>query len=128
MHIAEAAHAAGTTAKTLRFYEDIGLLPDVDRTPSGYRDYSPESIQRAAFIRRSRASGLSLEQTRGVLAIHDAGAKPCDEVREQLADQLRSIDARIAELQSLRHAVATQLAASASGPAECASEEICSYL
>lgn len=128
MRISEAAAAAGTTPKTLRFYEDVGLLPDVDRTPSGYRDYPPDAVQRAAFIRRSRAAGLSLDQARALLAVHDAGARPCGDVRRQLQDQLDALDARIAELESLRAAVADHLDAAASGPAGCDAGQICSYL
>jgi DNA-binding transcriptional MerR regulator len=128
MRISEAAAAAGTTAKTLRFYEDIGLLPGIGRTPSGYRDYPDEAVQRAAFIRRSRAAGLTLEQARALLAVHDAGTRPCSHVRDRLADQLHAVDARIAELQALRHTLANQLQAAETGPEGCDPGQVCSYL
>lgn len=128
MRISEAAVAAGTTTKTLRFYEDIGLLPGIGRTPSGYRDYPQEAVQRAAFIRRSRAAGLSLDQAGALLAVHDAGTRPCSHVREQLTDQLQAVDARIAELQALRNTLAVQLNAAASGPEGCDPTQVCSYL
>jgi DNA-binding transcriptional MerR regulator len=128
MRISEAAAAAGTTDKTLRFYEDIGLLPGIGRTPSGYRDYPDEAVQRAAFIRRSRTAGLTLEQARALLAVHDAGTRPCSHVRERLADQLQEIDARIAELQALRNTLTTQLQAAAAGPEGCDPGRVCSYL
>ena len=128
MRISEAAAAAGTTAKTLRFYEDIGLLPGIGRTPSGYRDYPDEAVRRAAFIRRSRAAGLSLEQAGALLAVHDAGTRPCSHVRDRLADQLEAVDARISELQALRNTLAAQLEAAASGPQACDPEQVCSYL
>ena len=128
MRISEAAAAAGTTDKTLRFYEDIGLLPGIGRTPAGYRDYPESAVRRAAFIRRSRAAGFSLEQAGALLAVHDAGARPCAHVRDRLAEQLDAIDARIAELQDLRSTLAEQFEASASGAQGCDSGEICSYL
>ncbi|WP_138413555.1 MerR family transcriptional regulator [Sinomonas gamaensis] len=128
MRISEAAAAAGTTAKTLRFYEEIGLLPGIGRTPSGYRDYPDEIVQRAAFIRRSRAAGLSLEQAAALLAVHDAGTRPCSHVRDRLVDQLEAVDARISELQALRNSLAAQLEAAASGPEGCDPGEVCSYL
>jgi DNA-binding transcriptional MerR regulator len=128
MRISEAAAAAGTTAKTLRFYEDIGLLPGIVRTPSGYRDYPDEAVQRAAFIRRSRAAGLTLEQTRGLLTVNDAGTRPCTHVRDRLADQLQAVDARIAELQTLRHTLTEQLQAAAAGAEGCDPARVCSYL
>lgn len=92
MRNSEAAAAAGTTAKTLRFYEDIRLLPSIGRSPAGYRGYPQEAFQRAAFIRRSRAAGLSLEQARSLLAAHDSGASPCTNVRDRLADRLEALD------------------------------------
>ena len=58
MRIGELADAAGTTAKTLRFYEDQGLLPPAGRTPSGYRNYTAETIARIDFIHRGQAAGL----------------------------------------------------------------------
>ncbi|MGT2464281.1 MerR family transcriptional regulator [Sinomonas atrocyanea] len=128
MRISEAAAAAGTTAKTLRFYEDIGLLAGIGRTSSGYRDYPDEAIQRAAFIRRSRTAGLSLEQARALLAVHDAGTRPCSHVRDRLADQLQAVDARIAELQALRNTLADQLQAAQTGPEGCDPGLVCSYL
>ncbi|MCH6471224.1 MerR family DNA-binding protein [Sinomonas terrae] len=128
MRISEAAAAAGTTAKTLRFYEDIGLLPGIGRTPSGYRDYPHEAVQRAAFIRRSRAAGLSLEQAGDLLAMHDAGTRPCSHVRDRLADQLEAVDARISELQALRKTLAAQHRAAGSGPEACDPRQVCSYL
>lgn len=128
MRISEAASAAGTTAKTLRFYEDIGLLPGIGRTPAGYRDYPEEAVRRAAFIRRSRAAGLSLEQAGALLTVHDAGARPCSHVRDRLAEQLEAIDARIAELEALRNTLAGHLRAAASGPEACDPEQVCSYL
>lgn len=128
MRISEAAAAAGTTAKTLRFYEGIGLLPGIGRTPSGYRDYPDEAVRRAAFIRRSRTAGLTLEQARALLAVHDAGTRPCSHVRDRLADQLQAVDARIAELQALRNTLAAQLQAAETGPEGCDPGLVCSYL
>ena len=69
MRIGELAEAAGTTTKTLRFYEDQGLLPPAERTPGGYRDYTTESLTRIDFIHRGQAAGLSLAQIRQVLDI-----------------------------------------------------------
>ncbi|MGY3567912.1 MerR family transcriptional regulator [Sinomonas sp. RB5] len=128
MRISEAAAAAGTTAKTLRFYEDIGLLPGIGRTPTGYRDYPEEAVRRAAFIRRSRAAGLTLEQARALLMVHDAGARPCSHVRDRLAEQLAAVDARIAELRALRNTLAGQLQAAAAGAEGCDPGQVCSYL
>jgi DNA-binding transcriptional MerR regulator len=128
MRISEAAAAAGTTAKTLRFYESVGLIPEVPRTTAGYREYPPEAVQRVAFIRRSRAAGLSLDQTEQILRLHDSGQAPCGSVRQQLGNQLDAIDRRIAELSALRAEVAKHFDATSRGPEGCDADQICSYL
>ncbi len=69
MRIGETAEAAGMTAKTLRFYEDRGLLPAVERDPNGYRDYGREELVRLDFIRRARMAGLTLAQIQDVLLL-----------------------------------------------------------
>ncbi len=59
MRIGELAAATGTTTKTLRFYEDAGLLHPAGRTPTGYRQYSEDAVARLDFIRRGRSAGLT---------------------------------------------------------------------
>lgn len=129
MRIGEAAEAAGLTAKTLRFYEDRGLLPEPDRSANGYRDYGTETVTRLEFIRRSRTAGLTLNQISEILRIRDTGQAPCAHVHELLAAQLTDLDQRIAELVALRSAVADfHEAAATADPAACDPEQICSYL
>jgi DNA-binding transcriptional MerR regulator len=101
MKIGELAARSGTTAKTVRFYEQAGLLPDPERTPNGYRDYSPQTIERLSFIRRGQAAGLSLREVRQILAIYDRGDAPCSHVREILSERLNRVRAHIAELVTL---------------------------
>ena len=80
MRIGELAAAAGTTTKTLRFYEESGLLPQTERAANGYRSYGPEALSRLDFIRRGRVAGLTLAQIREVIDIRDAGEAPCHHV------------------------------------------------
>ncbi|WP_427008299.1 heavy metal-responsive transcriptional regulator [Pseudarthrobacter sp. H2] len=129
MRIGETAAAAGMTTKTLRFYEDRGLLPAADRAPNGYRDYAQQTVSRLEFIRRGRTAGLTLAQIGDILSVRDVGQAPCVHVRDLLAEQLRDLDARIAELTALRATVAEFHDAAAAGdPAACDPERICSYL
>ncbi|QDG87118.1 heavy metal-responsive transcriptional regulator [Pseudarthrobacter sp. NIBRBAC000502770] len=129
MRIGETAAAAGLTAKTLRFYEDRGLLPAADRAPNGYRDYPHETVSRLEFIRRGRTAGLTLAQISDILTVRDLGQAPCVHVKDLLASQLRHLDAQIAELTALRATVAEfHDAAAAGNPASCDPERICSYL
>ncbi|WP_277049534.1 heavy metal-responsive transcriptional regulator, partial [Ruania albidiflava] len=106
MRIGEVALAAGTTTKTLRFYEDAGLLPQAERTPAGYRDYDVGVLDRLDFIRRGQAAGLTLAQIRQVLQIRDGGQAPCQHVTNLLASRLEDLDQQIAQLQQLRTTVA----------------------
>jgi len=97
MLIGEVATAAGMTPKTLRFYEEQGLLPPAPRGPNGYRQYGDESVARLEFIARGRAAGLSVSQIRSILAVRAPGNAPCTHVRDILAGHLAELDFKIAE-------------------------------
>lgn len=129
MRIGQLAEASGATTKTLRFYEDAGLLPAPERTSGGYRDFTPEALTRLDFIRRSRAAGLTLAQIRTVLDIRDAGATPCEHVQQLLATRLVDLDRQITDLQALRRTV-THLrdAAATVESTRCDPATICRYL
>ncbi|WP_054815579.1 heavy metal-responsive transcriptional regulator [Nocardia arizonensis] len=101
MKIGELAAASGVTTKTIRFYESQGLMPEPDRTPSGYRDYTTAHVTRLHFIRRAQSAGLSLREAAQILAIHDTGEQPCGHVRTVLNDRLEHVQAQIAELTTL---------------------------
>lgn len=109
MQIGELAKLANTSAKTIRFYEDSGLLPPPARTGSGYRDYGPEIVDRLRFIHRGQAAGLSLQKVRQILAIHDRGEVPCGHVRHVLDTRLDQVRAQIAELVALEGHLQTLL-------------------
>ncbi|SRR5216684_2740771 len=121
MRIGEIAGQAGVPAKTIRFWEDQGLLPQPSRTPSGYRDYDPVITERLAFIRQAQAAGLTLEHIRQVLAIRDRGQPPCMHVTTLISQRLSEIEARLAELTRARDqlaALATRAAAQDSADCE----------
>lgn len=109
MQIGELAKLANTSAKTIRFYEDSGLLPPPARTGSGYRDYGPEIVDRLRFIHRGQAAGLTLQKVRQILAIHDRGDVPCGHVRQVLDTRLDEVRAQIAELVALEGHLQTLL-------------------
>jgi DNA-binding transcriptional MerR regulator len=88
--------------KTLRYYEDLGLLPAIGRSEGGYRLFAEESLRRLEFIRKLKTLGLSLEEIQGCLAVHDAGDLPCDDIAIQLECQIERIDGQIKELRQLR--------------------------
>jgi DNA-binding transcriptional MerR regulator len=102
MRIGELAARSGHTVKTLRFYEDLGLLPAVARSPGGYRLFSESSLQRLEFIRRLKSLGLALEEIGECLAAHDAGRLPCEDVKRVLTRQIERVDERLRDLRQLR--------------------------
>jgi DNA-binding transcriptional MerR regulator len=101
MKIGELARRTGMTAKTIRFYEQAGVLPAPARTEAGYRDYGPEILDRLDFVRRAQSAGLSLRDIRQVLAIADRGDAPCEHVASILQARLDQARATLAELAAL---------------------------
>ncbi|WP_370895050.1 heavy metal-responsive transcriptional regulator [Janibacter sp. GXQ6167] len=129
MRIGELAEAAGTTTKTLRFYEERGLLPPAERTPAGYRDYAPDAIARIDFIHRGQSAGLTLAQIRPILDIRDQGQAPCGHVRELLDARLADIDQQLAQLAALRGTIAElRDDAAQPEPDTCSPDQVCRYL
>ncbi|EGX61010.1 Mercuric resistance operon regulatory proteinMercury resistance operon [Streptomyces zinciresistens K42] len=95
------AKLTGMSTKTIRFYEDTGLVPPPTRTPGGHRDYAPETADRLRFIRRCQAAGMSLQEVRQILTVHDRGESPCGHVSRLLGERLDNVRAQIAELVTL---------------------------
>jgi len=129
VRIGELAEAAGTTTKTLRFYEDQGLLQPAERTAAGYRDYTPEAVARVDFIHRGQAAALTLAQIRQILDVRDGGQAPCEHVRNLLEARLDSINEQIKQLGEMRETI-SQLRDQASDiePDTCRAGQVCRYL
>src|SRR5438445_11030116 len=88
--------------KTLRYYDRVGLVRPTKRTPSGYRVYGEDSVERLRFIRRAKALRMSLADIRRILAVRDEGAAPCQHVLALLGQNLVAVEAQIAQLARLR--------------------------
>jgi DNA-binding transcriptional MerR regulator len=101
--VGQLARAAGVPAKTIRFYEQVGVLPVAERSASRYRQYSRRDVDRLVFVRRARALGLSLPQLK-MLTGEFRGAK-CVTIRPRLqtlvAEQLGTVRRQIVEFQAL---------------------------
>lgn len=91
----------GVTVPTVRYYEDIGLLPPAARTEAGQRSYDEAAIRRLIFIRRCRDFGFSIEQVRELLGLVDEPDRPCAEVRDIAADHLAQVRMKLSELKAL---------------------------
>ena len=102
MRIGEVADAVGVNRRTIRYYEDIGLLPDPDRTAAGYRDYTAADVDRLVFVKTARRLGFTLAEVAEILAFREQGQRPCAYVLDVLSRQVGALDRRITELQDLR--------------------------
>ena len=102
MRIGEVADAVGVNRRTIRYYEDIGLLPDPDRTAAGYRDYTAADVDRLVFVKTARRLGFTLAEVTEILAFREQGQRPCAYVLDVLSRQVGALDRRITELQDLR--------------------------
>jgi DNA-binding transcriptional MerR regulator len=110
MKIGELAACSGVSIDTVRFYERRGVLPTPQRTASGYRTYTPATVDRLRFARRLQELGFTLDEIIDALAAHDAGSATCASERWRLETVLGRIDTRIAELRGLQKEVRGVLA------------------
>ncbi len=104
MNIGEAARRSGLPAKTIRHYEDLGLVSP-RRASNGYRDYAERDVHVLRFLQRSLSLGFSLDETRRLLALYAPDARR-DEARRVAERRAVEIDRKIEELQTLRRALA----------------------
>lgn len=108
MNIGLASRASGVSAKMIRYYESIGLLPKAVRKDSGYRDYDAADVHRLAFVRRSRDLGFSIERIRELLQLWDDRRRGNAEIRAianahiaELQDQAAKLEEMIGTLRHL---------------------------
>ena len=96
------AKRTGTKVQTIRYYEQIGLMPEAGRTEGGQRRYNDADLDRLAFIRHARQLGFTLEAIRELLDLSDNPSRSCAEVDVIAHRQLKEVEARIARLEALR--------------------------
>lgn len=102
LQIGELARRVGVSTPTVRYYEEIGLLPQPERAANGYRIYHKRDVERLRFVLRSRTLDFSLEEIGEILDLREGGSCPCGYVLAQIEEKLVAIDERIEELQRLR--------------------------
>ncbi len=110
MNIGEVARLAGLPPKTIRYYEDIGLVKPL-RDTNGYRAFRDSDMHKLAFLGRSRALGFTIEDCRALMALWEDKARASADVRRIAADHLSQIETKIADLRAmhdtLSHLVST---------------------
>lgn len=130
LKIGEVATFSSLPIKTIRYYEEIGLLaPTVSRSDANYRLFRPAVLWRLAFIKRSQSLGLSLHEIQDVLQVHDEGQLPCGEVKQNLQRKVEQVTAQIEALEILRSELQGVLSGWQDQPtAEIAAQTICPNL
>ncbi len=122
--IGSVAKESGIPIKTIRYYEELGLLKTTGRTEGGFRLFSADVFSRLSFIKRSQSLGLSLSEIREFLEIHDRGDLPCDQVQAKLKNKLVEVDRQIQQLQILKQEL-EGLLSSSKVPFESSAATIC---
>ena len=111
MNIGEAARASGVSAKMIRYYESIGLVPEAARTTSGYRTYGNSEVQILRFIRRGRDLGFPVETINTLLALWRDRSRQSADVKRLALDHVADLERKIAEMKAmadtLRHLAQT---------------------
>ena len=111
------ARATGCNIETIRYYEQIGLLPDPPRTDAGYRIYSAAHATRLRFILRARELGFSMEDIRGLMGLEDGAAPTCAEVKERTERHLADVRGKIADLRRIEKVLSVTAA-------QCSGEDV----
>jgi Cu(I)-responsive transcriptional regulator len=101
MNIGEVASRAGLPAKTIRYYEDIGLIKPL-RDDNGYRAFRDSDLHKLAFLSRARALGFTIEDCRTLLALYADEERASSDVKAVAQEHLTQIDEKIAQLRSMR--------------------------
>ena len=103
MNIGETASESGVPAKTIRYYESIGLIPPAVRAENGYRNYSPFDIETLKFIQHARRLGFSVKDVGGLLELWRDKSRTSADVKALALKHISDVEKRIAELQSIRN-------------------------
>jgi Cu(I)-responsive transcriptional regulator len=116
MNIGEAASRSGVPTKTIRYYEDVGLIGPAARSDNGYRAYGERDVHVLRFVQRARSLGFSLQDCRQLLALYQDPARASAEVKAVTERRLAEIDRKIATLTAMR-ATLVELAENCHGDA-----------
>ena len=115
--IGKLSAATGVKIPTIRFYEQIGLLPEPERTSSDRRVYGERDERRLAFIKHARQLGFSVDAIRNLLDLSDHPERPCDQANALAAAQLQAVEAKIRQLKALRGELSRMVDAACKGQA-----------
>jgi DNA-binding transcriptional MerR regulator len=129
VRIGELAAASGQSARTIRFYEARGLLPEPTRSTNGYRAYTDADADRLEFIRNAQSAGLTLNEIASIIQLRDGGTTPCGHVAALLDAKLADLQQHLDQLSELRSELqALVRRARTLDPQDCTTDDICHIL
>lgn len=105
MNIGQASSQSGVSAKMIRYYESIGLMPEAGRTQAGYRVYSARDVHLLRFVRRSRDLGFALEDIRMLLGLWQDDERPSAAVKDIALKHIDELTRKIVELQAMKRSL-----------------------
>lgn len=105
MNIGAAAKLSGVNAKTIRYYEQVGLIPPASRTQSGYRQYTEQAVQTLRFVERARSLGFAVEDVATLLGLWSDKNRKSSDVKALAHEHIAAIENKIEELSSMRDAL-----------------------
>ncbi|PJF39116.1 MAG: heavy metal-responsive transcriptional regulator, partial [Phototrophicales bacterium] len=100
--IGDLSQQTGVSSKTIRFYEQIELLPPARRAPNGYRQYDERDVERLQFVRRARALDFAIDEIKEILDFRERNEPPCRYVMDVMQERMIEIEQRIRDLEKLR--------------------------
>ncbi|MCW5749731.1 MAG: Cu(I)-responsive transcriptional regulator [Alphaproteobacteria bacterium] len=106
MNIGEVAARSGVPAKTIRYYEEIGLIPPADRGSNNYRDYGTREVETLRFVQRARSLGFGVKEVAGLLELYRDRRRTSREVKRLAKQHIAEIERKIVELEAMRATLA----------------------
>ena len=129
MNIGELGRLTGVSTKAIRYYEDIGVLNEPERSPNGYRTYGPDMVDRLRFIKDAQLTGLTLAEITTILDQRGRGESTCEHVMTLLDHHLQELESRIETLEKTRRKlIAIAERSRALDPADCVDPNRCQTL
>jgi Hg(II)-responsive transcriptional regulator len=118
MRSSQVADRAGVNVQTLRYYERRGLLPEPERSGSGYRSYDAQAVRTVRFIKGAQQLGFSLEEVDSLLALATGGPRNCDAAKALAAEKIGDLEAKIARLSAMRDSLRSLVSTCDRSPAK----------
>jgi Cu(I)-responsive transcriptional regulator len=110
MNVSQAARLSGLPSKTIRYYEDVGLMKP-ERAANGYRAYTRDDVHRLAFLKRARGLGFSIEECRQLMSLYRDRNRASHDVKEIAVAHVRTIEEKMRELESMRRTLGALISA-----------------